>query len=186
MLVIVDYGAGNLTSIKNMFKKIGYGDVAISDDKSKIKAAEKLILPGVGHFDYGMRQLQASGLLDTLNKVVLEDKKPILGICLGAQLIAKIYGSKIYKNKNNFVEIGYRTLIKNDLKFFSNVSSMLQFHNEGIGFNPYMNVLAFGRIFEIDAFKIKSKKIYGFQFHPEKSQENGMVLLKNFLSGDYF
>ena len=103
-------------------------------------------------------------------KKLIASNKLIIGICLGAQLIAKIYGSKIYKNKNNFVEIGYRKLIKNDLKFFSNVSSMLQFHNEGIGFNPYMNVLSFGRIFEIDAFKIKSKKIYGFQFHPEINQ----------------
>ena len=89
MLVIIDYGVGNLTSIKNMLKKLGYRNVVISSDISTINNAEKLILPGVGHFDYGMRQLKASGLVDVLDHVVLEDKKPLLGICLGAQLLTR-------------------------------------------------------------------------------------------------
>ena len=111
-------------------------------------------------------------------KKLIDSNKLIIGICLGAQLIAKLYGSKIYKNKNDIVEIGYRKLDKINQKFFKDVSSMLQFHNEGIGYNPYMSVYARGRIFEIDAYKIKSKKIYGFQFHPEVT----VNMIKNWYS----
>ena len=111
-------------------------------------------------------------------KKLIKSNKLIIGICLGAQLIAKIYGSKIYKNKNNLVEIGYRKLDKINEKFFKNVSSMLQFHNEGITYNSYMSIYAKGRNFEIDAFKIKKKKIYGFQFHPEVNES----MIKNWYS----
>ena len=111
-------------------------------------------------------------------KKLIKSNKLIIGICLGAQLIAKIYGSKIYKNKNNLVEIGYRKLDKINEKFFKNVSSMLQFHNEGITYNSHMSIYAKGRNFEIDAFKIKKKKIYGFQFHPEVNES----MIKNWYS----
>lgn len=111
-------------------------------------------------------------------KKLIKSNKLIIGICLGAQLIAKIYGSKIYKNKNNLVEIGYRKLDKINEKFFKNVSSMLQFHNEGITYNSHMSIYAKGRTFEIDAFKIKTKKIYGFQFHPEVNES----MIKNWYS----
>src|SRR5687768_9790519 len=85
MVVIVDYKTGNLGSIQNMLRKIGVKSV-ISDHIDEIRAASKLILPGVGSFDYGMNQLQELQLVDVLNKKVLEDKTPLLGICLGAQL----------------------------------------------------------------------------------------------------
>ena len=111
-------------------------------------------------------------------KKLIKSNKLIIGICLGAQLIAKIYGSKIYKNKNNLVEIGYRKLDKINEKFFKNVSSMLQFHNEGITYNSHMGIYAKGRTFDIDAFKIKTKKIYGFQFHPEVNES----MIKNWYS----
>ena len=111
-------------------------------------------------------------------KKLIKSNKLIIGICLGAQLIAKIYGSKIYKNKNSLVEIGYRKLDKINKKFFKNVSSMLQFHNEGITYNSHMSIYAKGRTFEIDAFKIKTKKIYGFQFHPEVNES----MIKNWYS----
>ncbi|HNE66703.1 MAG TPA: imidazole glycerol phosphate synthase subunit HisH, partial [Saprospiraceae bacterium] len=88
MLTIIDYGVGNLLSIHNMFKRIGV-DAAISSDKNDIAKADKLILPGVGHFDYGMQRLRASGLVDVLNEQVLDRKVPILGICLGVQLLTQ-------------------------------------------------------------------------------------------------
>ena len=88
MLTIIDYGIGNLSSIKNMLRHIGIS-AQITSDIAAIAQAEKLILPGVGHFNYGMEQLHKSGLVSVLNKRVLEDKVPILGICLGAQLLTK-------------------------------------------------------------------------------------------------
>ena len=89
MLTIIDYGVGNLTSIKNMLRKGGYRDTVISADKEVIANAEKLILPGVGHFDYGMKQLRNADFFEILNRRVLTDKIPILGICLGAQLLTE-------------------------------------------------------------------------------------------------
>lgn len=94
--------------------------------------------------------------------------KSTIGICLGAQLIAKFYGSRIIKDRSKRVEVGYRQSLNCEKKFFKKSKmSFLQFHNEGICYNKNMNVLAQGRIFEVDAYKIINKNIYGFQFHPE-------------------
>lgn len=93
---------------------------------------------------------------------------PTVGICLGAQLIAKFYGSKIAYNFANKSEIGYQKIIKPSKKIFNNKNySFMQFHNQGINYNSSMDVYAYGRSFEVDAFKIKTKNIFGFQFHPE-------------------
>ncbi len=88
MICIVDYGAGNVGSIANMLRKLGQPGV-ITSKPEEIEKAEKLILPGVGNFDYGISKLQDSGLVEVLNHKVLDDKIPILGICLGAQLMTK-------------------------------------------------------------------------------------------------
>jgi GMP synthase (glutamine-hydrolysing) len=102
-----------------------------------------------------------------ISKIIALNKS-IIGICLGAQLIAKFFGSRIIKDKSKRVEVGYRQSLNCDKKFFKySKMNFLQFHNEGICYNKNMNVLAQGRIFEVDAYKIINKNIYGFQFHPE-------------------
>jgi len=88
VIVIVDYGMGNLGSILNMLKKIGVS-ARVSSDAHEIEAAEKLILPGVGAFDTGMLRLRELGLLDILDSKALVRKAPILGVCLGMQLLTK-------------------------------------------------------------------------------------------------
>ncbi len=88
MITIIDYGMGNLGSIENMVKKVG-GKSLITSNLDEIRKATKLILPGVGSFDNGMRQLKELGLIDILNQKILEDKTPILGICLGMQLMTQ-------------------------------------------------------------------------------------------------
>lgn len=204
MLVIIDYGVGNLTSIKNMLKKIGYRDVAISNDRSKIKEAKKLILPGVGHFDYGMRQLQASGLLDTLNKVVLEDKTPILGICLGAQLLTRGSEEGIEKGlgwiEADTVKFDVSKLSSNlkiphmgwtevaatsDSKLFEGLSEEPRFyfvHNYHIICdNPEDTAVKATYGYEFAA-GVEKGNILGMQFHPEKSHKYGMKLLSNFIN----
>src|SRR5262249_45247890 len=85
-IVVVNYLMGNLGSISNMLHRIGYASV-VSSDAGEISRADKLILPGVGHFDRGMEQLAALGLIDVMARKVLEDKTPVLGICLGMQLL---------------------------------------------------------------------------------------------------
>ena len=104
---------------------------------------------------------------------LIDLNKNILGICLGAQMIAKIYGSKISYSINKIIEVGYRKIKSNDRKYFKDDMNFLQFHNEGITYNSSMDILARGRLFEIDAFKIKNKNIFGFQFHPEVT--NSMI-----------
>ena len=104
---------------------------------------------------------------------LIDLNKNILGICLGAQMIAKIYGSKISYSMNKIIEVGYRKIQSNDRKYFKDDMNFLQFHNEGITYNSSMDILARGRLFEIDAFKIKNKNIFGFQFHPEVT--NSMI-----------
>src|SRR5688572_8399068 len=96
MIVIVDYGCGNLGSIRNMLKKTGF-DSVISSDIASISSATKLILPGVGAFDTGINSLKERGLWEILNKKAMEDKIPVLGICLGMQLMTN--GSEEGKEK---------------------------------------------------------------------------------------
>ena len=100
-------------------------------------------------------------------KYLIKLNKPIIGICLGAQLIAKIYGSKISKSKNKVFECGYKKNLNNNSKVFKKNLFFLQFHTEGISFNNNMELLAKGILYDVDSFKIKNKNIYGFQFHPE-------------------
>src|SRR5213596_1663848 len=88
MIVIVDYGLGNLGSIKNMLRKIG-AEAIITSDPITIKSADRIILPGVGAFDTGMHQLNERGLIAILNEKALEQKVPFLGICLGVQLMTR-------------------------------------------------------------------------------------------------
>ena len=88
-------------------------------------------------------------------------------------MIAKIYGSKISYSINKIIEVGYRKIKSNNYKYFKDDMNFLQFHNEGITYNSSMDILAIGRLFEIDAFKIKNKNIFGFQFHPEVT--NSMI-----------
>ena len=88
MIVIVDYGMGNLRSVQKAFERINI-KARISEDKSDILNAEKLLLPGVGHFEKGINNLKEKKLFNSLNEAVLEKKIPILGICLGMQLMTE-------------------------------------------------------------------------------------------------
>ena len=87
MILILDYDMGNIASIKNMLHCIGYDDIVISSDRADIDKADKIILPGVGAFDKGMENLDKNNLIEPLIYAVNDQKKPILGICLGMQLL---------------------------------------------------------------------------------------------------
>lgn len=202
MIVIVDYGVGNLKSIQNMLKKVG-ASCAISKDPNKIMEAEKLILPGVGHFDHGMKNLTESGLIQSLNQKVIEQQCPILGICLGAQLLGisseegtneglgwvKMRVVKFDKDKLppklKIPHMGWNFIQKSkDSRLLHGLSDESRFyfvHSYHMLIEEEQNQLTktnFGYDF---TSSVEFNNIYGVQFHPEKSHHFGMQLMKNFV-----
>ncbi|MCG2462598.1 imidazole glycerol phosphate synthase subunit HisH [Flavobacteriaceae bacterium F89] len=203
MVVIVDYKAGNLISIQKMLKKAGVGEALISGNPRDIEKATKLILPGVGHFDYGMIQLQESGLIEVLNKKVLEEKIPILGICLGAQLLTR--GSEEGSQKGlgwidadtvkfDKSKLGQKLKIPHmgwsEVRFNKEVPLFKDMPLESRFYFVHSYHLVCDRLedvavtskhgYKFTAGLIKDN-ILGMQFHPEKSHKFGMQLLQNFI-----
>lgn len=201
MIVIIDYGLGNLGSMANMLKKIGAAAV-VSSDPMDIKKADKLILPGVGSFDAGMENLESRGLISVLNKRVLEDKVPILGVCLGMQLLGKrseegqlpglgwLDAETIrfhFQDINANLKIphmGWNQLIDNHTHpLFAGLEEVNRFyfvHSYHVVCANLDNVLA-RTSYGVDfTSAIVKDNIMGVQFHPEKSHKFGMRLLNNF------
>lgn len=201
MVVIVNYGVGNSASIKNMLRKAGF-DGIISSDANEIAKATKLILPGVGSFDHAVKNLRSSNFMDVLNKKVLQDKVPILGICLGMQLMtesseegsekglgwvkAKTVKFNLADKSVKIPHMGWNDiLLKKQSKLFPEKTADMRFyfvHSYHVVCENPNDVLAtcnYGGDFTC-AFEYEN--IIGTQFHPEKSHKFGMTLLKNFIT----
>ena len=201
LIAIVDYGVGNLGSIANMLKKVSAAS-AISSDPAIIEAADKLILPGVGAFDDGMKNLTERGLTELLNVQVLQRKKPILGLCLGMQLFTRrseegqlpglswMNAETVrfkFDEPNPQLKIphmGWNTLqIRHPHPLLADLGADARFyfvHSYHVSCADADNVLAetnYGCDF---ASVVVRENILGAQFHPEKSHKFGMKLLKNF------
>ncbi len=201
MIVIVDYGMGNLRSIQNMFKKVGV-NAAISSSVDEINAADKLILPGVGAFDNAMKNLNELGLIPVLNTLVLDKKIITLGICLGMQLLTErseegtlpglgwIKGETkrfTFSDDNAKLRIphmGWNTVtLQKKSKLFADMYEEPRFyfvHSYHVVCADEQDVLCntdYGYPF---ASAVERGNIFGAQFHPEKSHKFGMRLLKNF------
>lgn len=200
-IVIVDYSMGNLRSVLKKFEGLK-SDAVISSDLNVIESASKLILPGVGHFGTGVERLKSSGIWDLLNHRVLIDKTPILGICLGMQLMAK---SSEEGNANGFgwfdaqvvrfrvsdklkfkvPHIGWNTLYaQKNSKVLENIptDSMYYFvHSYHIECNDTSDILTTTNYDYSFVSSIQKENIMGVQFHPEKSHDCGEKLIKNFI-----
>ena len=201
-IVIIDYQVGNLSSIANMLKKVGQKSI-ISGDINEIKSADKLILPGVGSFDYGMNKLNESGITEVLNEKALNDKIPFLGICLGAQLLTQ--------SSEEGVLAGLGWFKAKTIKFdFSNLQTKLKIPHMGWTEVqaprpcPLMENLVDSRFYFVHSFHFTTpdeseimlqsefgypfvsalwkENIYAVQFHPEKSHKFGMQLMRNFIN----
>lgn len=201
MITIIDYGVGNLGSIRNMLKRLGSQSV-ISGDREVIAKAEKLILPGVGSFDYGMTKLNDLNIVDILNERVLEDKTPILGICLGVQLMTK--GSKEGELPGlgwfdaetvpfNFESTGQDLIVPHmgwnrvksvkhskiltDLEENPKYYFVHSYHLKANNEEDSLLKATYGYDF---VAALERDNIIGVQFHPEKSHKFGLQLLKNY------
>lgn len=198
MIAILNYGIGNLKSIYNMFKKVGVESIITSDIET-IKKADKYLLPGVGSFNHGMKSLKEAPFFKILEEEVLETRKPILGICLGMQLLTN--SSEEGKEKGlgwidaqtvkfdledkclSIPHMGWnRTNPMNTNDIFKNLEDNRFYfvHSYHVVCNNSNNLLATAHYGEKFTCSIHNDNIYGVQFHPEKSHKFGMQLLKNF------
>ena len=201
MVAIIYYGVGNVGSIKNMLKKIGVESI-VTSDKEAIKRADKIILPGVGTFDSAMESLRRLGLVDVIKEKVLREKVPILGICLGMQLLtarseegvleglgfvnAEVRKFRFSDKSLRVPHMGWNTVnIKKKSKMFNGMEHqenrfyfvhsyyVVCFDEEDVLATTYYGI-EFVSSFE-------KGNIIGCQFHPEKSHKFGMQFLKNFV-----
>lgn len=200
MITIIDYGMGNLGSVQNMFKRIG-AQTEISGDANAIAQATKILLPGVGAFDSAMQKIADSYLIAILNQKALVEKVPILGICLGMQLLTK--GSEEGtlpglgwvdaqtvkfkfepETKLKIPHMGWNQIYpQKQSALLDTLPPEPRFyfvHSYHVQCNNAEDVLAttsFGGNFHS---MLQHENIYGAQFHPEKSHKFGMKVLKNF------
>lgn len=201
MIVIIDYKLGNKASIANMVKKIGY-DAIITNDIELISQATKIILPGVGAFDEGMKNIAELGLDSILKQKVLVEKTPILGICLGMQLLCswseegnllglgfidatfKKFPKDINGNKLRTPHLGWNTITNTNTRLLANIINPRFYFVHSY----YCSVTDATYSIEHTQYGIEfislfeHENIFGVQFHPEKSHSNGKQLLQNFLS----
>lgn len=202
-ICIVNYGLGNLGSIRNMYKKLGVS-AYISESSAEIEQADKIILPGVGAFDEGMQGLKNSGFVEVLSRKVLEEKTPILGLCLGMQLLTEKSkegaekglgwinaetkrfsfpaesGLKIPHMGWNEVKICRADALVGCLDQREEAARFYFLHSYYVECADRQDVLlqtGYGIEFDV-AFR--RENIMGVQFHPEKSHKFGMQILRNF------
>ena len=200
--IIIDYGLGNINSITGALKKLKV-KYLFSRNPNDIKKSSKIILPGVGSFENGMKNLEKFKLIDVLNDQVLKKKKPILGICLGAQLFCKSSEEnntnskglgwlnaevkKFPKKCKILPHMGWNQVVTKKKSIFYKKNTELDFyfvHSYYVKFNQTdKNILIEKSNYHIDFPAIIIKEnIYGAQFHPEKSQKNGLEFIKMFIN----
>ena len=189
-IAIIDYGAGNIQSIKFAIKRLGY-DAVLTDDAAEIKAADKVIFPGVGEASSAMKMLKSTGLDTVIPKLT----QPVLGICLGMQLMCEyceegdttglsIFDAKVvrFDNSVKVPQIGWNQIYDLQSDLF-----------EGVNEKEYVYLVHSFYVKECEeticsteygveyTSAIKKNNFYGVQFHPEKSSKAGEKILENFL-----
>ena len=199
MIKIINYGLGNIRAFINLYKSLDI-DISVANSHTDLKNCDKIILPGVGSFDTAIEKINNSGMRESLDELVLVKKKPVLGICVGMQIMlssseeGKLDGlswikskvvkfdinSKLYK----IPHMGWNNIIiRNDNPLLNNLNDRSRFyflHSYYCDINNNNKVLAstnyqieFPSVFNYD-------NIFGIQCHPEKSHGSGLIFLKNF------
>lgn len=201
MIAIIDYGVGNIKAFANIYKKLDV-PFKIAKTEKDLENAEKLILPGVGAFDHAMSKLEDSGMRQKLDDLVLRRKLPVVGICVGMQMLAnssdegklpglgwvdaevkKFDESKI-KFKTHLPHMGWNDVLPTkENKLFIGLEKQAKFyflHSYYFHCNSIEDSIAEADYGIQFSCAINKNNVYGVQFHPEKSHEFGIQLLKNF------
>ena len=199
MIGVINYGSGNVQAIKNIYRSLDINHCEVSSENKNYEV-DRLILPGVGDYDETLDMLEKSGLSEYLKKMVLEKKIPILGICVGMQIMGTrseegdslglnwIKGDvKKFSSSNKLPtpHMGWNSLMSQKSNLFTNINLQEGYyfmHSYYFEVEDKKNCIAecnYGNIFSC---AINKNNIYGVQFHPEKSHSNGIQLYKNFSS----
>ena len=199
MITLVDYGLGNLKAFANIYKKLGIS-FSVAKDASELRHSTRLLLPGVGAFDWALHRLEASGLRPILDDLVLNKKVPVLGICVGMQMMAdssdegtlpglgwipgrvKRFDTSLVSAKISLPHMGWNDVAHQVNPLFTGISDPRFYFLHSYCFVPELgnHVLAesdYGATFTAAVCK---DNVVGVQFHPEKSHHWGTQLLQNF------
>jgi len=200
LIGIVDYGLGNVRAFENIYRRLGI-PVSLVRTSDELAAVDRLVLPGVGAFDWAMERLKASGMIDALNERVLRQRVPVLGVCVGMQIMAAS------SEEGELPGLGW---IPGEVKRFKDEWFSAQTHLPHMGWNdvettagePMFEGIAGPRFYFLHSYffqpatadcviaqtdygirfasAVRMGNIWATQFHPEKSHEWGMALLRNF------
>lgn len=194
---IINYSIGNVGSVQSAFNFFKYNTVLINEP-SELENVDIIVLAGVGNFNTAVEKLKQYNFLDELNNQVLEKKKPVLGICLGMQLFANSSDEDGYNHGLGWIEgnvkkistslklpnIGWNDVIPNNTNLFKDIEEnyfyfMHSYHFVPEDENVIISKTKYGELDFVSA--IRKDNIIGVQFHPEKSQGNGLKFLRNFV-----
>ena len=200
MISIIDYGLGNIFAFANIFKDLNY-DYKIVTSYKELDGTDKIILPGVGAFDWAISHLNKSGMREALDDLVLDKKKQVLGVCVGMQMMSEsseegelnglgwIKGSvkKFKQNNNNSLipHIGWNTVqLENSNELLLGINNPQFYFLHSYFISPFYpkNIKGTTDYNGVFVSMIQNENIYGTQFHPEKSHSWGIKLLDNFAS----
>lgn len=201
MIAILNYGLGNINAFANIYNNLDIPHKIVSNP-TQLGGVKKIILPGVGAFDYAMKKLNNSGLRDSVENLVLNEKIPVMGICVGMQILAnssdegsekglgwidadvKLFDTSNIKRKTKLPHMGWNTinpnpknLLNTDLNSGARFYFLHSYYFECYHAADIIATTNYGIEFTSAA---NSDNIYGVQFHPEKSHQNGIKLLSNF------
>lgn len=199
-IVIVDYGMGNIRSIASTLRYLGVDDVVLSDEYEILNSGDKIILPGVGSFGKAMAEIKKKQIDQYLNQIVVEGRKPLLGICLGMQLLGMSSNEDGFNEGlcfvNGFVEkfdnllvkvphVGFNQVrVNNKLRLYHSfneeISDFYFTHSYRMTSEAAINQ-SYCNYQENFVASFEVGNMAGTQFHPELSQSNGLKLLKNFI-----